>query len=295
MAKKLIPKSEYAGSFFIGDIEVPCAVTESEQRLLTQNGFLKAIGRAQPSSKDLKRSAGQLPFFLNAKALKPFVNSNLTVPGKPVSFITPEGKSALGYDALLLPQTCKIYVEAYQDGVLSNNQEPLAFRCMLALGALAEVGIIALVDEATGYQRVRERNALQVILDRVLNDVPAKWAKRFPDRFWGLLIEIKGYPSYMALSRPSFVGHWVNDIVYSRLGPGVLSRLKEINPRKGTGTRSHKHHSYLTEEGIGELRDLLTIVIHIMEHSKDNDDFMERLNREIPRVNETIPMDFKCR
>jgi len=45
----------------------------------------------------------------------------------------------------------------------------------------ARVGIIALVDEATGYQEVRNKLALQAILDAFLRKELAAWAKRFPD------------------------------------------------------------------------------------------------------------------
>jgi len=40
---------------------------------------------------------------------------------------------------------------------------------------------VALVDEATGYQEIRDRLALQAILDRFLRKELAAWAKRFPD------------------------------------------------------------------------------------------------------------------
>jgi hypothetical protein len=35
---------------------------------------------------------------------------------------------------------------------------------------LARVGIVALVDEATGYQEIRDRLALQAILDKYVTD-----------------------------------------------------------------------------------------------------------------------------
>jgi hypothetical protein len=46
------------------------------------------------------------------------------------------------------------------------------------------VGIIALVDEATGYQKVREKQALQLKLQAFIAEDMQEWAKLFPDEFW---------------------------------------------------------------------------------------------------------------
>ena len=53
----------------------------------------------------------------------------------------------------------------------------------------AQVGIAALVDEATGYQEVRDRKALQAILDAFLvknlrhgpSDSPTNFTRNFSD------------------------------------------------------------------------------------------------------------------
>src|SRR5690606_187703 len=144
---------------------------------------------------------------------------------------------------------------------------------------LAHVGIIALVDEATGYQQIRESDALQKILDRYIKEHAHRWAKTFPDEFWHKLITIKGYPSYIALRRPAYVGHWVNDIIYDRLAPGIKKKLKEINPRSPKGHRKNKHHQHLTEDyGVPELRDHLSKVMVLMDASANKNEFERLLN-----------------
>lgn len=45
--------------------------------------------------------------------------------------------------------------------------------------SLAHVGIVGLIDEATGYQEVRDKLALQAILDAYLRKELVAWAKRF--------------------------------------------------------------------------------------------------------------------
>ncbi len=61
--------------------------------------------------------------------------------------------------------------------------ERIAKAASLLIRGLAYVGIVALVDEATGYQEVRDKRALQSILDKYLRKELAAWAKRFPDEF----------------------------------------------------------------------------------------------------------------
>ena len=48
---------------------------------------------------------------------------------------------------------------------------------------LANVGIIALVDEATGYQEVRDRVALQEVLKKYITGALYEWAQTFPLSF----------------------------------------------------------------------------------------------------------------
>jgi hypothetical protein len=47
----------------------------------------------------------------------------------------------------------------------------------------ARVGIIALVDEATGYQEVRDHEALQEILKRYISEELLVWVRTFPMEF----------------------------------------------------------------------------------------------------------------
>ncbi len=98
----------------------------------------------------------------------------------------------------------------------------------------------------------------------------------------------------MALQRPAFVGHWVNNIVYSRLAPGIVKKLKEINPRNESGNRRNKHHQHLTEDhGIPELREHLSKTMVLMDAAANNREFERLLNRSMPKYGDTMqfPLD----
>ena len=155
------------------------------------------------------------------------------------------------------------------------------------------MGVIALVDEATGYQEVRDRLALQAILDKYITDEWAKWTKTFPDEFYHQLFSLHNidYPG-TNMKRPSYVGHWTNDVVYSRLAPGVLSELRNRNPRLPSGARARKHFQYLTKDiGHPALKEHLMNVIFLMRSCSTWDDFKRRLNRASPKYGETIDLD----
>ncbi len=175
---------------------------------------------------------------------------------------------------------------------LPDKYKSLVFRAQLITSAFAKAGIIAAIDEVTGYQEIREKDALQKILNKFLVDEARKWSKTFPDLFWEKLIKIKGQPSYMALKRPSFVGHWINDIVYSRLAPGIKNKLKEINPKTEKGYRKNKHHQHLTgDHGVPELREHISKVMVLMDASSNDRDFSRLLNRSLPKYGDTLELD----
>jgi hypothetical protein len=160
--------------------------------------------------------------------------------------------------------------------------------------ALARVGITALVDEATGYQEVRDRLALQKILEKYITDEWAKWSRTFPEDFYKNLFRLKGltYPyDTKSKRKPSYVGHWTNDIVYSRLAPGVLDALRQKNPRTEAGGRSRKHHQHLTRDyGHPALKEHLSNVTFLMKTCQTDAEFKKRLDFAAPKHTDTPMM-----
>lgn len=157
---------------------------------------------------------------------------------------------------------------------------------------LAHIGVVALVDEATGYQDIRDRVALQTILDRYIKDEWSKWTKRFPNDFYRELFRLKNIEFPRAGNqRPAYVGHWTNDIVYSRLTPGLLKKLRDLNPRNEKGARARKHHQHLTDDlGVPELHQHLPNVIFLMKGCDTWEEFKPRLDRAATKFGDTMPL-----
>ncbi len=278
-------RAEYAGNLSIGQLDLSCFVTADGDRFISGRSMTGAIG--------MKGRGQGMARISSSSTLKPFMNNSLVMAiEKPVVITGKTPRPVHGYRAEILADVCDAILEARKAGALKTEQEVrYGHYAETLVRAFARVGIAALVDEATGYQHVRENAALQKILDKFLKDEARTWSKTFPDEFWHKLVRVKGYDSYLAVKRPAFVGHWVNDIIYSRLAPGIKDKLKEINPRTSSGGRRNKHHQHFTEDyGLPELRDHLKKVMVLMDASGSKKEFERLLDRSLPKFGSTIEM-----
>lgn len=291
-----LPKATHEGVMQIGNVEIACAVLEDGRRLITQSGFMKALGRArQAKGRDYYEGDVNLPAFLTAKNLKPYISKDLEVTSSQLEFKPIKGARAYGYAADLLPQVLDVFLDADEAGALTAMQEHIAARAKILIRGLARVGIAALVDEATGYQEVRDRQALQQILDRYLTAEKAKWAKTFPDDFYRKLFTVRGLPyDPTTTKRPGFIGNDTNTIVYERLAPGILKKLHELNPKTEKGYRKEKHHQHFTPDyGLPELKSHVEKVMFLMDAAGPGNfkQFKLMLERAAPKQGDTIPLD----
>ena len=146
------------------------------------------------------------------------------------------------------------------------------------------VGIIALVDEATGYQRIREERALATILEKFIAQELQPLTKTFPYAFYEQIFRLKGWPGPDGVKRPSVIGHYTNDFVYSRLAPGVLEELKRLNPTLPSGRRRNRHYQWFTpDQGHPDLIKHLEGVMALMRASPNWDTFIRNLERAYPK------------
>lgn len=292
-AQQGMPRATHSGDLNIGDISIPCAVLEDGRRVLWQQGFLRALGRtgrartsAVPSNPS--NSSFELPLFLSADNLKPFLNNDLIEAAKPVVFRPlVGGPMSVGYRAELLPQVCNVIMEAGDAKALRPNQLHIYERTKILVRGLAIVGITALVDEATGYQEIRDRRALEAILDSFLRAELAAWAKRFPDEFYQQIFRLKKWTwKGMSVNRPGVVGKYTNDLVYQRLAPGILEELQKLNPKNERGRRKAAHHQWLTEDiGHPALAQHVYALIGFMRAADTWEMFYRMVQRAYPKKN----------
>jgi hypothetical protein len=275
----------------IGDIEIPCYVLEDETRVLSQGGFLRAIGRTG-GPKTGHDDLFDLPTFLRPRSLASFISKGLSTSSRPVLFQAATGGTvATGYRASLLPEVCNVFLAARDAGALHPRQQHIARRADILIRGLATVGIIALVDEATGYQDIRAKLALAIILERFIAKELHPWTKTFPYEFYTEIARLKEWPAIYSIKRPSVIGHYTNDIVYDRIAPGLLEELRNVNPPLPTGRRQHRHHQWFTPEfGHPKLKEHLAAVTALMRAAPNWPAFQRSLQRAFRKLNDNLPL-----
>jgi len=281
------------GTVKIGGAELACYVLDDETRVLARAGFVRAIGRTGKVKGGRKfDDEFQTPVFLTADNLRPFLPSDLDGNSRSVLF-TYKGTEMIGYKAELLADVCDIFADADRAGVLRANQLHIAEACRLLSRGLTRIGIIGLVDEATGYQKERAANALAKILEQFIAKELQPWVLTFPEEFYEQICRLRGleYPRY-TVKKPQYFGHLTNDIVYRRLAPGVLDELKRTTPKAPSGRHKQQLHRRLTPDlGHPRLREYMASVVTVMKLSDGYADFKRKLDRIHPRFGETIEMD----
>lgn len=292
LADMKLLQATHVGELKIGNASIECAVLEDGTRLLTQGSFMQAIGRQGRPRKRTSFVRDEMPEFLSASNLEPFITEDMRQSWMPVIYKVKgrAGRPGYGYRAELLAQVCNVYLDAVEAGVLLPNQTAIARQCQILMRGFAQVGIIALVDEATGYQEARDRDALHRILEAYIAKEFLPWTKRFPDEFYQEMFRLQGW-QYSPLNPskgPRFAGKITNEIVYEKLPPGVLDELKRRNPIVRDSQRQHKHHTLLTADiGNPHLEKHLAAVIALMRASPTWVHFKRLFARAFP--NPSLP------
>lgn len=259
-----VPYSMFRGTLTIGDAEFECHVLSDGRRVLTQREVVRVLSGGRDSSnltRYLERNPLYTPELLDGRVIQ------FTVPGV--------GQAAHGYEAMLLIEICDMYLNAREQGLLKSSQKGLAKTAEVVVRACARVGLIALIDEATGYQEVREKRALQLKLQAFIADEMQEWARMFPEEFWLELARLEG-TRYSPRNRPLRWGKYVMMFVYDSIDSDVGRELRERNPdphyRKN-------HHQWLKQHGREKVNDQIQRVIAVMKLCDDMKDFRRKFDR----------------
>lgn len=293
-AKWGIQQATHIGVLTIGDMTFPCSVLSNGTRILTQSDFMAGMGMYYSGWVAKNKPADQaadLPHFLGFKSLTPHIEKHLgDLQSIVVKYRTEKGKLAHGIKAEIIPKICEVWLDADEAGRLGGRQKQIASKAKIMIRALAHVGIVALVDEATGYQEVRNKEALQALLDAYLQKEYAAWAKRFPDEFYKEIFRLRGWEwKKVSVKRPILVGKLTNDIVYERLAPGLLAEIQNRNPKDDKGRRAQKNHQWLTDDlGHPALAQHLHAVIGLMRASGNWKQFHDMLNVAFPKKGDVL-------
>ncbi len=286
LSDSLFPKETHIGIIKVGDREIPCSVLENGMRVFSARGIHRVMGTARGGGRRRREPGGGavLPTFLAHPSIKSFISNDLMVALISPTQYRPKhgGKTALGYNAVLLPQICEVILDAEKNGVAKATA--LADMAGILLRAFARVGVIALVDEATGYQQDRARDELNRILEAYISAELLPWARRFPDEFFKQAFRLHGWEYKQGSVRsPRYLGKLINKTVFEPMPPGVLGELRRLNPPTESGYRRHKHHQFLTPDtGLPHLDKQIVSVTTLMRISDGKEEFWGHFNKAFP-------------
>lgn len=282
------------GELDLAGFKLPCFVLEDGTRVLSGRGMQDALKIVGEVEKGKEKPGGRLKEFLAQKLFEPFIYKGKEPVDERSSNFNPiicyiGGTKIHGYEATLLVDICNIFLKARKEAKekgksLTTRQKIVFDQSEVLLGAFAKVGIIALIDEATGYQYERERFELQKILKAYISKEILKWQETFQLSFYKEIFRLWSIPftAENIKRKPSFIGILTNKLIYENLPKGtiILENLKEKTPKTKGGHYRYRFHQSLTKK-IG--KEALKKVIHTVEAyaliSKDKNKFL-RLVKE---------------
>lgn len=284
----------------LGGLQLPCAVVKEKNsnepvRVVAEHGIVAVVyGSASAVSgtakrlrkKELQDGQAETPLFLADLALKPFISIHNLEQAAAKRIAWRDGSRVVyGYDVRILTAACRVWCDAADAGVLTASQTKKALRAKAVLAAVADVGIIAMIDEATGYQAVRPQTALAEIFEAFITEKIRPWVKRFPDKFYLELSRLTNtpLPQFHLGRKPWSFIDYTNDIVYARLAPHLLEELDNAGKKLGKTKYTKKHQLLSDDVGHPKLQEHFRVVIAIMALSETEQDFFQKLDIVLPK------------
>lgn len=299
MKEDSILKATHQGSIKIGDITISCAVLDNGDRVISERSIANSLGSNITGSYWKRRQKGGtiMPRYFYAKFLEEFIDEELiSIVSNPVIYIAKNGSKAKGLPADVFPKICDVWIKAKEKGTVPKTSINVSENAYTLLKGFATIGIISLVDEATGYQDVRVKDALQQILDKYLLEEAKKYKVTFPLELYKQWFRLNGWEwkPENAQKRPGVIGKWTNKYIYERIAPNLLKELEKKNPKNKKGYREHKHFQFLTDE-IGEpkLREFFGGLTALAKASMTWKKYIRLVERAYPRIGDQYDINFE--
>ena len=286
-------KALYKGKLPIGNLIMDCAVLSDGTRILTKGALYKAFNkiprgwhkeRKEKMQEELQRDVpsynlSQPPFFISTTALIPYITEDLLKYAQPIKYIDGR-KIAEGYNAKILFEICNLYLKARRDSSLNARLEDWGRQAEIIVTSFAKVGIVALIDEATGYQYDRKHDALRVLLEQYISEGLQKWVKKFPDEFFIQLDRLYNNEKTTPRRRPKYYGNFINTYIYNPIEDGYVKKELDKKNIGENGKRKACFHQWLTEFGNNQLVLQIGRVMGVMEMSTNIQNFKRKISRQ---------------
>jgi hypothetical protein len=215
-----------------------------------------------------------LPLYLTSDNLKPFISNDLIEAlSSPIWYRpTHGGRLVAGIPATCLSDICDAWTNAEQAGKLYKSQVGIAAKARTLMRGFQKLGIIALIDEATGYQQLRAHDELQKILAAYVLPEHRPWIRAvLPVEFTKQIYRVYGWIYSPDNRGPRYASKLIRKLIYEPLPPPVLPELDRLNPPNSKWQRKRRHHQHLTENtGLEHFKSQLSGVMALLRATPDN-------------------------
>ncbi len=270
----------------IGDLDLDCYVLEDGRRVFHKRGMARALGLKSEGGNAFMKTMSRKGIV---SSLSPLLQEKID---NPINFRPAVGEIAHGYDADVLSEVAKAISRAAERGDLTPTQKRLSIQSQILITAFSKVGVVALIDEATGYQQIRDPGALRFLVQQYIESEKREWEKEFPDEFYEQLNRVYGSRQLkrtrlgaVVQNRPQHFAIFTRNYIYSPLENGeVLAELDRINPKiDHLGTRKDRFHQHLSAGyGIEKLRIQMRETLTILKMSSNKDEFKTLYKKRFP-------------
>ncbi len=296
----VIPKAQYNGDVDLNGFKITSSVLDDGRRIFSERSLatafgIKGSGAYWQKKRHSKSESAFLPEYLSAKYLQPFIPNELKEKFESaILYISKGGQESTGIDATILADICDVYIIAKNSGVKNEKFLLVADNAYTMLKAFAKVGIVALVDEATGYQDVRMKDELnKIFLQELLLERAKKYEVTFPLELYKQWFRLNSWEWKVenAQKRPGVIGTWTNQYVYDRITPGLLKELERRNPKNDKGYREFKHFQFLTDEvGEPKLREFFGGLVALAKANTSWRKYLEMVNMVYPMQGDQLKL-----
>jgi len=166
--------------------------------------------------------------------------------------------------------------------------------CERFLAAAADIGLVALIDEATGYIREKQKHEYRDLFRDFIREQMRDWEKEFPDEFFDGIYKIYNLRRESNKNHPQFFAKFIRKYVYHPLADShgvLLSMLDDKNPVIGKG-RKHKLHQFLDEKvGLTKLRAHVWKVVGILSSVNTKAGFQKGFRNAFPRAFDQMDLE----
>ncbi len=276
----------------LGEKTIQCYVLEDGTAVLSGRGLAEALSLIPKADSQKKRQGMKLDTFFGNKLLQPFIDADLArAIESPIHFTRPGrgGTVANGYEATTLTKICRAVLKGRRAGAFDDSafMQRIADESEIIIAAFSDIGIIATIYEITGYERAKAIDAYQQYLEKFIRKEAAKYIEQFPIEFFELMCDLKSWPYEKGVTKyyPA-MGHVINDVIYSRLAPGILTEIDDRNPRVN-GKRKTKKYNWLTVDlGLPQLNAHLNGVMTLAKANTTWRKFCDQMARVFPVHND---------